>query len=152
MRITSGCPARLIYGVQGGCDACKCVVPALADLKKVCPYYGAKGIVPSVANAWEPSASPKSLLADCSTLLMLSLEDIELQRDAPNLQVCARANDCVCVCVCALKTGEGRGNMVCQHGTLAYGTCANGGPEFTVQTLMARIRKQAGLDRVPDGA
>lgn len=86
MRITSGCPARLIYGVQGGCDACKCVVPALADLKKVCPYYGAKGIVPSVANAWEPSASPKSLLADCSTLLMLSLEDIELQRDAPNLQ------------------------------------------------------------------
>ena len=35
MRISSGCPVRLLYGIQGGCEACKCVVPSLHDMKKV---------------------------------------------------------------------------------------------------------------------
>jgi len=34
MRIASGCPARLLYGVRGGCDACKCVVATLEEMKR----------------------------------------------------------------------------------------------------------------------
>jgi len=37
MRIASGCPARLLYGVRGGCEACKCVVPTLEEMKRACP-------------------------------------------------------------------------------------------------------------------
>ena len=53
MRIASGCPARLLYGVQGGCEACKCVVPSVSTMKRVCPYYGPAGVRNTARSAWE---------------------------------------------------------------------------------------------------
>eukprot|EP00960_Hanusia_phi_P029613 748060-Hanusia_phi.AAC.6 len=40
MRVASGCPVRLLYGIHGGCDACKCRVPNFQEVKRFCPYYG----------------------------------------------------------------------------------------------------------------
>lgn len=77
MRVTSGCPMHLLHGVKGGCEACKCRVPTMREVKKYCPYYGGASSAAAPKSAWALQADLKDTLKQCGALVLLSgAEDI----------------------------------------------------------------------------
>jgi len=86
MQVTMGCPMHLIYGVKGGCEACKCRVPTMDEVKRFCPYYGssAQGARDG-RSAWALKKPVEEVLQQASHLVIISAsEDISAPAGTPH--------------------------------------------------------------------
>jgi len=84
MRVASGCPVRLLYGVHGGCDACKCRVPNFQEVKRFCPFYGSGARYATMKMSWENSQKLQEMFLQCKCLVILSAnEDLAAPLDNP---------------------------------------------------------------------